>query len=298
MRGGYDTLKANGDDGIIFLEDSKTFSNVTDVDRTHSPIYEKMESGKNISPEANAVSQEMDDIAFAFSMTEFNIDNNSLGTLIESPLMDTSLCDGEIGDPNEGAGQGSYTDINDNNRNVVTAGNYVPMILNSDESTDCDLPETIDRVQKKSSQANVEDVFEKDSQEYETMADLTVKKTFKTVNDSLVNNRYQNIYPFNKPPPLTSNPTSLLRRESSPQVTHKQNPVLENTAKSFAFSRGSSSDGQSIYYAELDLCKDDKSTVVVKSIHASGPSTYYDKIDHKLSNILQETVQHHRETNK
>ena len=290
MTGGYDHLAANEDDEIIFIEDSKTTNN-TDAYRAHSPLYEKMEV-RIVTPERNAVSLS-DDITFAFAIPDSSVDKHSLDTLVESPV-GICFCDGEISDANEASGP--CTAGTDTNRNTEISEDNVPISQPGDEISDGNSPETLDIIQKMSSQTNVEDVIELDSQLYETMTGLSIKKTRKSASDSLVNNRYQNIYPFNKPSPLTTKPTNIARRESSPMVTQKKKPVLEHAAKSCTFSRTSSSDGHNIYYAELDLYKDDKSTVIVNTIHTSGPATHYDKIDHKLSNILKDTIQHHRET--
>ena len=294
MTGGYDRLKSDGENGIVFVGDRSTADVFTESSREDSPLYEKMVSGSSVPPEQNGVSlpdrQEMSNITFKFSVPDYNLDKHSLDTLLESPLMGNYLCDEEIGNANESTGQGSCAG------SAVAADRDVPRNMRRDQSTGCDSPETIDGIQKMSSQTNVEDVITLDTQVYETMTDLSIKNTRKSVCDSLVGNRYQNIYPFNKPPPLTTKPTNLPRRESSPHVTNKPKPVLQHGAKSFAFSRGSSSsDGQSIYYAELDLTsKNNNSTVIVNTIHSSEPSTHYDKIDHKVSQVLQDTVQHHR----
>ncbi|KAI6652132.1 Insulin receptor substrate 2 [Oopsacas minuta] len=255
----------------INTEDPRTSLNA-------SPLYEKMVSRKVGTPEQN-----VDDVTFAFSAQDINHDSQQL----DSQVM--GIFEGEIANDNEEKGQGSCNECIDNICVPEPVEEKVGIDL-GDKSRNINSPETLIGIQKISSQMNEEDVKPLDNQVYETMAVVTEKNHQKSANDYPSSKRYQNIHPMKKPPPLTTKP--ILRRESTPHTINKPKPVLENVAKSFAFTRASSSDN--IYYAELDLQNKDD-TVIVNQIHSTNPPTQYDKIDHKLSNILKETVKNHRE---
>ena len=274
--GDYDRLVSDTD--IKFeIEHSRT---TTKENESYSPLYEKMTGRRVSTPEAvkdTQTIQETGDIMLTFTMQDID---------------QVNPWDAEINNVDEGYLCNLDEEIVLKSRNESFDNAQTAETVESDVAKNlpdnCSSPETLDVIQKTSCAINDKETIELDKQVYETMVNMSAKKSATIIPSD---NRYQNVHPLRKPSPLTPKP--ILRRETSPFISNKQKPVLDKTAKSFAFSPNSPSDPNSIYYAELDLKTED--TIFVNEIHCTSPATQYDKIDHKLSNILQETVRTHRE---
>lgn len=280
--GDYDRL-VPGTDIQFEMEHSRT---VTGANETVSPVYEKMVSRTVNTPEAVKDTQmipELSDIRFAFPIQDIN-PVPPVETLIQPQLTGNITDQGDLCNIDEEIVQNSRNESFDD---ICTAETVERDVSKNPPADDSHSPETLDTIQKTSCAINDKETTELDNQVYETMVNMLTKKSAGIIPS---NNRYQNIQPLHKPSPLTPKP--VLRRESSPHVSNKPKPVLNKTAKSFAFPPGSP-DSRDIYYAKLDLKTED--TIFVNEIHCTSPATHYDKIDHKLSNILQETVRTHRE---
>ena len=131
------------------------------------------------------------------------------------------------------------------------------------------------------------------SQVYEVMVDMSRKSSNPPPPP---NTRYFNLMsPPQQADLLATTPRVLKKQESTPQVTMNQKPQLNKGAKSFSF-RTQPSESESIYYADLELKNSKRdATVIINTRNSTDPPTHYDLIDHKVSMILNHTVQQHRE---
>ena len=289
--GDYDRLASDTGDHDRLVSDTTKFEiehsrTISEKNESFSPLYEKMASRRVSTPEAvndTLIIQEPGEISFAFTLQDIK-QVNPLDTPLQPQLTENNIDGRDLCSLDEEIVLNSRNESFDNICTAETVESNVSKNLPEDNSSS---PETINAIQKTICAINGKEAIELDNQVYETMVNMSAKKSGCIIPSD---NRYQNIQPLHKPSPLTPKP--ILRRESSPYISNTQKPVLDKTAKSFAFSPDSSSDQKGIYYAKLDLQTED--TIFVNEIHCTSPATQYDKIDHKLSNILQETVKTHR----